>query len=336
MDRFLDEQENPPVTRDRSSSPNINSLLYGDPKRHHSEIRDPNQDLATALDMVQKVVDTHAGQGLSPLKYHLNELHSATLGGAGDCFNAELAGCASTGQPGPSAEGQNLGLPVSTASFPPICPAPTTEAAGGAAITTVQPTAVTPTPPMLAGALSPQAEPSFLLGCPTSENVEGGTDSQPAAKREIEQQSKDGVGSPPCKRLKTSPTGPIASATSSSASAAGHDCVAVNLLERLDNGEASESSPTKDSSSCSKTSPEASVRSTTQEVGSREVSKSSAVAEPPGNAALPTNISLGISSVSAAFKGVGGKDSLVLGSVRESGSAASVLSTPQVTEPLVQ
>lgn len=33
MDRFLDEQENPSMPRDRSSSPNTQSLLYGDRKQ---------------------------------------------------------------------------------------------------------------------------------------------------------------------------------------------------------------------------------------------------------------------------------------------------------------
>lgn len=64
MDRFLDEQENPPPVRDRSASP-INSLIYGDPKRHHTapvvpsaEMKDPTPaDIAAALEMVQKVVD---------------------------------------------------------------------------------------------------------------------------------------------------------------------------------------------------------------------------------------------------------------------------------------
>lgn len=34
MDRFLEEQETGSGNRDRSSSPNINCLIYGDPKRH--------------------------------------------------------------------------------------------------------------------------------------------------------------------------------------------------------------------------------------------------------------------------------------------------------------
>lgn len=35
MDRFLDDQENPVPVRDRSTSPSVHSLLYGDQKRHH-------------------------------------------------------------------------------------------------------------------------------------------------------------------------------------------------------------------------------------------------------------------------------------------------------------
>ena len=61
MDRFLDEQENPaPMVRDRSSSPSINSLIYGDPKRHaHNELKAAvaSEDLAVALDIMQKVID---------------------------------------------------------------------------------------------------------------------------------------------------------------------------------------------------------------------------------------------------------------------------------------
>ena len=78
MDRFLDEQENPAPPRDRSSSPNINSLLYGDPKRHLADYRDHPTDLDAALDMVQKVVDTNA-LALSPLKLHTSELHQSTV-----------------------------------------------------------------------------------------------------------------------------------------------------------------------------------------------------------------------------------------------------------------
>lgn len=36
MDRFLEEQESG-APRDRSSSPNVYSLIYGDPKRHRSQ-----------------------------------------------------------------------------------------------------------------------------------------------------------------------------------------------------------------------------------------------------------------------------------------------------------
>ena len=62
MDRFLDEQENPAPVRERSASPNITSLIYGDPKRQHIE-------LEAALEMVQKVVGNTSAV-FSPLKLH--------------------------------------------------------------------------------------------------------------------------------------------------------------------------------------------------------------------------------------------------------------------------
>ena len=61
MDRFLDEQENPAPVRERSASPNITSLIYGDPKRH--------LELEAALEMVQKVVGSSSAV-FSPLKLH--------------------------------------------------------------------------------------------------------------------------------------------------------------------------------------------------------------------------------------------------------------------------
>ena len=69
MDRFLDEQENPAPVRDRSASPNINSLIYGDPKRHHIE-------LEAAFEMVQKVVG-NSNAVFSPLKLH-PDLHQVS------------------------------------------------------------------------------------------------------------------------------------------------------------------------------------------------------------------------------------------------------------------
>ena len=59
MDRFLDEQDNPaPMVRDRSSSPSINSLIYGDPKRHNhnNEFKvaiAQQEDVAVAPDVVK-------------------------------------------------------------------------------------------------------------------------------------------------------------------------------------------------------------------------------------------------------------------------------------------
>ena len=77
MERFVDEQENAAVPRDRSASP-INSLLFGDPKRHHHDVRSPGEhgppstpdmDIVTAMELVHKVVETNKLQ-LSPLKAH--------------------------------------------------------------------------------------------------------------------------------------------------------------------------------------------------------------------------------------------------------------------------
>lgn len=62
MDRFLDEQDNPAPVRERSASPSISSLIYGDPKRQHIE-------LEAALEMVQKVVGSN-NPVFSPLKLH--------------------------------------------------------------------------------------------------------------------------------------------------------------------------------------------------------------------------------------------------------------------------
>ena len=74
MDRFLDEQENPnPIHRERSSSPNITSLIYGDPKRHVDLPRTPTQvDIPLIVEMVQKVVHPHELEKLS------SELSTAT------------------------------------------------------------------------------------------------------------------------------------------------------------------------------------------------------------------------------------------------------------------
>ncbi|ELU18108.1 hypothetical protein CAPTEDRAFT_219441 [Capitella teleta] len=60
MDRFLDEQDSSAqLPRERSSSPSIHSLLYGDPKRQTpNELKPTSEDIAAALEMVQKVVNT--------------------------------------------------------------------------------------------------------------------------------------------------------------------------------------------------------------------------------------------------------------------------------------
>jgi len=47
MDRFLDEQENPSPHRDRSSSPNIHSLIAGDHKRQHHARTPPSSNPAS-------------------------------------------------------------------------------------------------------------------------------------------------------------------------------------------------------------------------------------------------------------------------------------------------
>jgi hypothetical protein len=67
MDRFLDEQESTPqAPRDRSSSPSIHSLLYGDPKHQRPELKPTSDDIAAALQIVQKVVSNDPQFG--PLK----------------------------------------------------------------------------------------------------------------------------------------------------------------------------------------------------------------------------------------------------------------------------
>lgn len=85
MDRFLDE-DNPMPTRDRSASP-IHSLLYGDPKRHHSMDMKAasSEEIAAALEMVQKVVDPNTV--FSPIKLN-PELHTGTT--TTISINAEL------------------------------------------------------------------------------------------------------------------------------------------------------------------------------------------------------------------------------------------------------
>ena len=81
MDRFQDEQENPTVPqRERSSSPNIHSLLYGDPKRHgHADLKPTSEDIAAALEMVQKVVDSTPPGEFSQLKLNSDSsMHPTT------------------------------------------------------------------------------------------------------------------------------------------------------------------------------------------------------------------------------------------------------------------
>lgn len=67
MDRFLDEQENPSPHRDRSSSPNIHSLISGDHKRQHHN-RTPPACTSSSEDLhpfqSQLLLDDHLPQKL--------------------------------------------------------------------------------------------------------------------------------------------------------------------------------------------------------------------------------------------------------------------------------
>ncbi|PNF17459.1 hypothetical protein B7P43_G00367, partial [Cryptotermes secundus] len=68
MDRFLEEQESGAVThRDRSSSPNIHCLIYGDPKRHRV------QDNATGETGNHPSSMSYTGDPLSDLANHLDK-----------------------------------------------------------------------------------------------------------------------------------------------------------------------------------------------------------------------------------------------------------------------
>lgn len=52
MDRFIDDQETPPLVRDRSSSP-INYLIYGDPKRNQSKSSPDHHDSQTCFQPIE-------------------------------------------------------------------------------------------------------------------------------------------------------------------------------------------------------------------------------------------------------------------------------------------
>lgn len=68
MDRFLEEQESGTVThRDRSSSPNIHCLIYGDPKRHRV------QDSAVGETVNHPTPMSYTGDPLSDLANHLDK-----------------------------------------------------------------------------------------------------------------------------------------------------------------------------------------------------------------------------------------------------------------------
>ena len=88
MDRFLDEQENQPPNKERPASP-LNSLLYGDPKRHHPDLtpKTPTQEeIAAVVEMVQKVVDENQVVDFANKFSEIGpELHHHSTGGGGDC-----------------------------------------------------------------------------------------------------------------------------------------------------------------------------------------------------------------------------------------------------------
>ena len=92
MDRFLDEHDNPMPQRDRSASPSINSLLYGDPKHRssHDPLKSGTDDLQTAhiFDLVQKVVGSSAD--LSSLKLNSQLSHPTATNPASVSINPEL------------------------------------------------------------------------------------------------------------------------------------------------------------------------------------------------------------------------------------------------------
>ncbi|KAL5017577.1 hypothetical protein ScPMuIL_007166 [Solemya velum] len=52
MDRFIDDQETPPLVRDRSSSP-LNYLIYGDPKRNQSKSSPDHHDSQTTFQPIE-------------------------------------------------------------------------------------------------------------------------------------------------------------------------------------------------------------------------------------------------------------------------------------------
>lgn len=76
MDRFLDEHENLAESQEQLMTPNIRSLLYGDPKKQDG--RSPD-DLSAALEIVQKVANSSSVDFLLPEKFR-EDVQAMVLG----------------------------------------------------------------------------------------------------------------------------------------------------------------------------------------------------------------------------------------------------------------
>ena len=141
MDRFIDEQENPVPPRDRSCSPSIHSLLYGDPKRHSHELRSPTEPVASeaeivaAIELVKEVVPdwTHR-LDFSPVK-----LHPELDGTVAPLGNAATTVAVVNTETRASQNPENL---VYSANFTPVAPAPVDQRVEGTVTKVVQPAAV--------------------------------------------------------------------------------------------------------------------------------------------------------------------------------------------------
>lgn len=79
MDRFLDEHENLSEPHDQMTSPNIRSLLYGDPKRQEGR---SSEDFTAALEIVQKVANSSTVDFLLPGKFR-EDMQTVVLGSIG-------------------------------------------------------------------------------------------------------------------------------------------------------------------------------------------------------------------------------------------------------------
>ena len=167
MDRFLDEQENPaPMVRDRSSSPSINSLIYGDPKRHaHNELKAAvaSEDLAVALDIMQKVIDPE------------------TLTFPSKVATTEVAGVETADPVPPSSRSKRLHPPQDSADPPPgnFHPISSSEKTVSDSVVCVSPKPTT------------KAPVSTAETCPIAKSDGDALSSEPCAKRA--KLSTDGV-----------------------------------------------------------------------------------------------------------------------------------------------